>query len=198
MTLRNRLCIAVLAALPLYAVAAEPDVVLVPSAKGADKYQMSFSDKHIAIEVGANTLSATAKMGTRYYRQGAGQDGAAVAEVKYEIKVLKLRDPAEKLLWKVKFEDDKVKIADNEDLKNAYVIKVKDGEDKVFNAKNTELGTVKQGADNGKIKVKDAHGKELYVVETGRMSAGYGALLLKDIPEAQRNIIVTEIFLQNH
>lgn len=196
MTLRNRLCIALLSLSPLCASAAgAPDAVLVPSAADGEKFQIAFDDKHIHVEAGSNDLYAQSKLGVRYYRNG--QQGEPLAEIKYELNGLKVRDPSEKLLWKLKFEADKIKIADNEDMKNPYVIKLKPDEDKVFSPKNAELGAVKQSAESGKIKIKDAKGKELYTVETGRMSASYGVLLLKDIPAPQRALIAAEIFMQN-
>jgi len=197
MTLCKRLCIALFSLAPLCAYAAgAPDAVLVPSAADGEKFEISFDDKHIHVVAGSNDLYAQTKLGVRYYRKG--QQGEALAEIKFELNGLKIRDPSEKLLWKVKFDGDKIKIADNEDMKNAYVIKVKADQDKVFNPKNVEVGSVKQSGESGKIKVKDAKDKEIYTVESGRMSASYGVLLLKDIPAPQRLVLAAEIFMQNH
>ena len=92
---------------------------------------------------------------------------------------------------------DKIKIADNEEMQNAWSIKFKANENaKVFDAKEKQVGAVKFGADTGKIKIKDAADKDVYVVESGKRSNSYGALLLKDVPEEYRRILLGELFVR--
>lgn len=172
-----------------------PDAVLAPAAKGGERIGITFDDKHIYVDVGDKPLVGEMSAGKRYWRRGPG--GEAIVEVKYGDDGFKLKTPADKMVWKVKIAADKIKIADNEEMQHALSIKFKNGENaKVLDAKEKELGAVKFNGETGKIKVKDAADKELFVVESGKRSVSYGVLLLKDIPEDYRNVILGELFLR--
>jgi len=169
-----------------------PDLIIAPTAKGADKLSVSFDDKHVWIDSGNTHLQSQVSKGSRWYRTAKGD---LVAELKDDSLQFKLRDEAGKLLWKVKFDGDKIKIADNEDMQKAWSIKHAADHDKVYDPKGTELGTIRTGSESGKTKVKDAKDKEQYVVELGRPTAAPGVLLMKGIPEAQRDIIAAELLI---
>ena|SRR6185312_12346777 len=173
-----------------------PDVLIAPAAKGGDKIEISFDDKHIYVTSGSFDVTGTSANGGRYYRKGAAASGEPLWEMKGETGGFKILDPAGKLLWKVKFDTDKVKIADNEEMTKAWSVKMHPDHAKVFDAKDVEVGEAKVNKDNGKVKIKDAHGKDLYAVEIGtRFTAGYGVLLMKNIPEQQREVLAAEVFM---
>ena len=153
------------------------EVVTIKSDGG--KIKIAFGGKEI---VGKN------KSGKRKYEQ----DGAVIAVVKSDGAKLKIKDEGGKLLWKIKLKDDKVKIADNEELVNAYSIKTRDDGFKV-KLGETELGKVKFYPDDKRIKVKDAGGNAVFKASADKASAMWGVLLLKDIPEAQRFVIMAEL-----
>jgi hypothetical protein len=43
------------------------------------------------------------------------------------------------------------------------------------------------------VKVKDAADTELFQIDADRLSIAYGVLLLKDIPQTERSIIMAEL-----
>lgn len=128
---------------------------------------------------------ATRESGKRKYTVG---DGGVLFEVKPGDNLgFKLRMADGKLRWKVKVAPDKIKISDNEENNNPFELKVRDGgRFKVVAPGDRELGNVRADA------VEDASGKKLFTV-TGKKSAGYGVLLLDQIPEIERYILVAEI-----
>jgi len=199
MTLRTFVSFALLAASlgcvdAMAAKPTTPDAVIAP-AKDGQRIEVSFEDKRVYVDIGDKHLVGESQSLKRFWRRGAG--GEAVLEVKTGDDGFKLRTPADKLLWKVKVDKEKIKIADNEDMTHAWTIKFKADENtKVTDAKDKEIGALKFNKETGKIKLKDASDKELFVVESGRRSNAYAALLLKDVPEEQRDIILGELFVR--
>jgi len=204
MSLRTTISFALLAGVSMFAAhtasaakPAVPDAVIAPAAKGGESISISFDDKHVWVDAGDKHLYGESSAGTRYWRRGVG--GEAVVEAKTTPDGFKLKTPADKLAWKVKIGPDKIKIADNEELQHPWSIKFKAGENaKVLDAKDKEVGAVKFYAESGKIKIKDAADKEAFVVESGRRSESYGMLLIKDVPEEYRLMLMGELFLRGH
>src|SRR4051812_9087490 len=127
MNFRTALCCALLAAISVSASAAKPatpDVSIVPAGKGGDKIEISFDDKHLYITSGSFDVTGTTVSGARYYRKGAATNGEPLWKEENGPASFKILDPAGKLLWKVKFETDKVKIANNEEMANAWSVKM--------------------------------------------------------------------------
>jgi len=123
--------------------------------------------------------------GKRKYRIG---DGGVMFEVKPgDDQGFKLRLADGKLKWKIKVAPEKIKVSDNEENKNPFELKVRDGgRFKVVAPGDRELGNVRDGA------VEDASGKKIFTFE-GKTSAAYGVLLLDSVPEIERYILVAEI-----
>ncbi|MEP7219866.1 MAG: hypothetical protein ABI876_13170 [Bacteroidota bacterium] len=124
----------------------------------------------------------------KYEREG----GSAIAEVKSEGSHFKLRTTDGKLLWKIKDDGAKIKISNNEENANPYELKRGDEEISV-RENGTEIGKVKFYTDRGKVKVKDAAGKELYESNNERQSTMFGVMLMARIPETERYIIMAEL-----
>jgi uncharacterized protein YkuJ len=144
----------------------------------------------IKLEFGIQVLRGKVKdSGKRKYEPEGGSD---IAEVKADDQGFKLRTPDGKLLWKVKIADDKIKISDNEEGQNPYELKFKGDEVKV-ERNQSKLGEVKFYRDRQKVKVKDAADAEKYESNTDRYSAMYGVLLLSQVPERERYIIMAEL-----
>lgn len=202
MSLRTTISLALLACVSMFeagaAAAAKPtvpDAVIAPAAKGGERISISFDDKHVYVDVGDKHLFGESSAGKRYWRRGEG--GEAIVEVKTSEEGFKLKTPADKVVWKVKISADKIKVADNEEMQHPWSIKFKTNENaKVLDAKEKEVGAVKFNGETGKIKIKDAADKELFVVESGKRSVSYGMLLMKDVPEEYRNVILGELFLR--
>lgn len=122
------------------------------------------------------------------------EGGSPICEVKSDATSFKLRSVEGKLLWKVKIDDEKIKISDNEENANPYVLKMK--EDKVKIEENdTELGEVKFYPD--KIKVKNLAGDELFSSNTTHRSASYGLMLMSRIPPTERAVIIAELLTRS-
>ena len=172
--------------------APDPNTVVVRSAGGS---------KTITVVEKGNTIEITLPNGEklagepsgekRKYRPAAG--GPQRFEVKPGENGFKLRTSDGKLLWKVKIDDDKIKVSDNEENANPYALKTKyDDKVKVVDASEKELAEVRFAPD--KTKVKGADGAELWETSSPRRrSAAFGVLALEKVPEEHRAILMAEI-----
>jgi hypothetical protein len=124
--------------------------------------------------------------GKRKYSVG---DGGVLFEVKPGDDLgFKVRMADGKLRWKVKVAADKIKISDNEENKNPFELKTREGDRfKVVAPGDRELGNVR--ADGA---VEDASGKTMFTA-AGKKSAAYGVLLLDSIPDLERYIVTAEL-----
>jgi hypothetical protein len=108
-------------------------------------------------------------------------NGPVFLEVKPHEEGFKVRDANGSLHWKVKIDGDKVKISDNEQNANPFVLK----NGKVLDASEHELGRVADG------QVTDANRSVVY-----RFSApttAPGVLLMTGIPPEQQAVIIAEL-----
>lgn len=139
------------------------------------------------------------KPGVRKYKELIGADEKTlIAEVKIKDKGFKLVDENDKLLWKVKISGDKVKISDNEENKNPYVLKKSEDKVKVKDKAEKEIARVKFYPENGKLKLKDNSGKELYISKNyTKLSGAIGVLAITEIPAKLRAVIAAELVKQN-
>ena len=139
------------------------------------------------------------KPGSRKYKELVGTDEKSlIAEVKIKDDSFKLVDENDKLLWKVKIKDGKVKISDNEENKNPFVLKKSDGKVKVKDKNEKEIARIKYYSDNGKLKLKDMNGTELYISKDyNKLSGAIGVLAIKDIPAKLRAVIASELIKQD-
>ena len=168
-------------------VPASPGAITIRDARGQTLLTVNaVADGPAEITVpGGETIRGSMRdSGKRKYSIGA-------ADVSYEVKPgddgFKLRTADGKLRWKVKLYPDKVKISDNEENKNPYELKTREGDRvKVFGPGERERGNVRGG------EVENIVGRTLYRVDGGAKAA-YGVLLLDQIPEAERYILVAEL-----
>lgn len=201
MTCLNRFVLAVFIALGSMALHAEalpfaPAVVITST----DDVQTSvrMEGGHVGIIQGKRAKFDTthvvgeARGDKRYYFRMPARE--AVLEVKFGEDGFKLRTPAGKLLWKVKIAADKIKVSDNEENANAWVLKTDYADKaKLADPAGKEAGEVKFGAEGGRVKVKDAAGATRFVIESGKPSAAYGVLLAAGVPEEARWVILAEL-----
>ena len=172
------------------------------SADGAEALNIKRYSDHDKIELSCEGVSAVFKGRTDVpdrvkYKELAGEAGGEkqlVAEVKIKPDSIKLVDEKEALLWKVKFNDDKIKISNNEEGTNSCEIKLKDSaKGEIRDASGNEIGNVRFYPDNGKLKVKDAGGVEILISKDSQFSMGPGVILFKHIPIQHRAVIISEI-----
>ena len=129
--------------------------------------------------------------GKRKYSDAAGQ---LIAEVKPSDNGFKVRTADGKLLWKVKIDSDKIKVSDNEENQNPWVLKTKyEDKVKILDPAERELAEVKFYRDRQKVKIKDMLDKELWEVNTNKYSPAYGVMLFDRVPENLRYVIMAEL-----
>ncbi len=169
-----------------------------------EKIKIKSADDKRVLEVKWNAMKVKVEIGEEGSPQvlkGESRDngkrkyglegGSPICEVKSDSNSFKLRSTDGKLLWKVKIDGEKIKISDNEENANPYVLKMK--EDKVKIEENDmEIGEVKFYPD--KVKVKNLAGDELFASNTTHRSVAYGLLLMSKIPPTERGVIMAELF----
>lgn len=168
---------------------------------GAEAIVIKRYADHDKIEIDyAGTTSVlkgrTEKQGRIKYKEAAadGSEKTFIAKVKIKDDSIKLVDENENLLWKVKLNPDKVKISNNEEGDDSCEIKIKSSDKgEVRDKSGIEIGNVRFYADNGKLKVKDATGKEILTSKDIKFSAGPGVIQFEHIPVKLRAIIISEL-----
>ncbi|NJO00427.1 MAG: hypothetical protein HC880_00940 [Bacteroidia bacterium] len=164
-------------------------VMEVKSTSGDVLIAIDFSQREAVLRYdrGQKTLmSQLKKVGKLSYFNNKGD---IVAIVKQKEDGFKLEDSNEQLLWKVKIKDQKIKISDNAENQGAYEIKSNEtGKYKLKASDETQLGEVK--FKDGKVTVK---GRETFEISAPANHPAYAVLLLQDIPEEERMIILSEL-----
>lgn len=170
-------------------------VLVATDGQGTPAFTLTLDGSHAEV---------TTPDGARYVGEQKGDkrkwrraDGSAFAEVKAKgDDDFKLRTPDANLLWKVKLTPDKIKVSDNEENQNPYVLKLGyEDKAKILAQDESEIGAVKFYGD--KTKVKDAADNELFSIDTQRRSAAWGVLAMDGIPQAHRAIIAAEIMARH-
>lgn len=172
--------------------APDPNTLVVRSAGGSKT--ITVAEKGTSIEItlpNGQKLVGEASGEKRKYRPAAG--GPARLEVKPGDNGFKVKTADGKLLWKVKIDDDKIKVSDNEENANPFSLKTKYADKaKVVDAAEKEIAEVRFAAD--KTKVKAADGTELWETSSPRRrSASFGVLAIEKIPEEHRAVLMAEI-----
>jgi len=173
------------------AAGSQAGTLIVTDPSGTAVWTLRVDGSHVEISGpdGARIVGERRGDKRRYRRES---DGAALAEVKFSDSGFKLRTPDSQLLWKVKFGDDKIKVSDNEENQNPWVLKTGyDDKAKVLDPSESEIGEVRFQGE--RTKVKDAAGDERFLVDTTQRTAGFGVLLMTAIPEQHRGILMAEL-----
>jgi hypothetical protein len=113
-------------------------------------------------------------------------------EVKSDDDGFKLRSPT-KLLWKVKYKDDKIKISDNEENLRPIELKVKKDRIEVSD-QGLVLGEVRFNSGASQANIMNTSNYQVGSVGTRRLSSAFGLLLAARIPAPERAILELEIF----
>jgi hypothetical protein len=139
--------------------------VKITDAAGKDVVTINDNGSTATIDFATQRLTGTMReTGKRKY---ALANGPVILEVKPHENGFKVRTPDGKLLWKVKLDDKKIKISNNEQNENA-----------------TELRDVISG-----------NTAQFHI--SGPPSIAYGVLQLKDIPAMQQYVIMTELLARH-
>lgn len=174
-----------------------------PAASGAIALVSADGTKTVTIATDGSHVEVSITGGPRYIGEADGEKrryrdaatGAAFVEVKSgDNKGFKVRTTDSKLLWKVKVDTDKIKVSDNEENKQPWVLKTKyDDKAKVLSPAEQEIGSVKYYRDTGKLKVKNEAEDDVWSSESGRMSPAFGVTLMEGVPEQYRLIVMAEL-----
>lgn len=114
-----------------------------------------------------------------------------IDEVKGTEEGFKLRTPDGKLLWKIHLYPTKLKISDNEEDKNAYVLETKDGQVNI-QLDERSIGTVTRNSP-GEVNAGNSDGKPSFVSHFSRLTVAPGIMLLDKIPEPEKYLIIAEL-----
>ena len=164
-----------------------------PDEQSVVEFKLNGDSPKVEFSQGGQTKVLRGELSKNDKRKYQLEGGGMVAEVKPGDDGFKVRTGEGKLLWKVKLTDDKIKISNNEENTNPFVLAIK-GSDRIKILQDeTELGEVKFYPDRQKVKVKDTSEKELFESNTDRYSAMYGVMMMQQIPDAERYIIMAEL-----
>ena|GEM_PF-5317447 len=156
-------------------------------------FSLRLDGSHVEIVAGAQRLSGETKVEQRVYQDG-GRGGPVLLDVKASEYGFKLRAPSSELLWKVRFEPNKIKVSNNAENEHAWTIKLEPGgEGKVRDPSEQVVGRVVRADASGLSVVNDAAGKQVFAVRAGPHSIAYGVLLMHDVPETERRVILAEL-----
>ena len=196
---------------PMQSSSAAPPPARSSAAAGAPSITLTSTDGKPVVEItpsGSDVIVSFNDNGSQQSLRGhvrengkrkyAGSDGKVVVEVKPSEEGFKVRTADGKLLWKIKKSEDKVKISDNEENRNPYELKNKEGKIKVYAPADRLLGEVKYYGDKQRVEVKDAAGHELFRANALQVQPSLGVALLDRIPARERAIIMAELAAPLH
>ena len=154
---------------------------------------VTLTGSRVEIRAGAQHLFAETRADKRAYHEGT-PDGPVVLEVKNAESGFKLETVASELLWKVRFEENKIKVSDNVENDRAWTIRLEPGgEGKIRAPDQQVVGRVVAAPSTGLPVVNEASGQQAFAVRSGPASIGYGVLLMRGVPERERQVIVAEL-----
>ena len=140
---------------------------------------------NMTLKMPSQSLYGKLKGEKRKYYDGSNQ---LQNTVKYKsAESFKLRNQNEKLLWKVKIYEDKIKISNNEEMENPFQVHLYDDKMKV-KRNDAELHVIRFDETDMFTKVADK-----YMVREFGKSYALGVLLIAEIPEKERFLLCAEL-----
>jgi len=147
---------------------------------------VTFSDKQLALS------ASTPDTNKRSYKVNAKE-----FEVKRSDDGFKLKNSSGKLLWKVKFKEEKIKISDNEENNHPFELKKKSAQKIGVEKEGSDLGAVRFDASTEQLEVETAAGKKIFRGGAKKLSYSAALFLLDAIPVEERGIILIELALRD-
>ena len=125
--------------------------------------------------------------------------GADVAEIKTHFEVgnaregsMKMIAPDGRLLWKVHFSPEKIKVSDNEENREAWILSLKHADRiQVVDPSERAAGTVRRKSD--RTTVQNPDGNELFTVEGAGSLSAAALLLVSVLPSRDRLMLMAEL-----
>ncbi|UII25859.1 hypothetical protein LVD15_21550 [Fulvivirga maritima] len=152
---------------------------------------INIQDSDITLHIGDQTLFGELKRSDKrkYYDQ-ADQHHYSV---KYKSSEgFKLRNSDEELLWKVKIKDSKISIANNEEMNEAFDIRLYDDERIKVKKGEEELNAIRFDRNDEFLKVDNQ-----YFLRNFKHSMASGVLMISGMSETEKFIICAEILKLN-
>lgn len=148
--------------------------------------ELSVSGNDITVTDPKGSLTGVKKREDKrkYY---AGSDVMEYA-VKYSDDGFKLRDSNEKMIWKIKLYEDKIKISDNEEMYNAYEIKLREAGKLKVERDDRGLYELHLSEGEGWNKIENK-----YSVKGFGLSVAPGVLLITEMKEREKLIVMAEL-----
>jgi hypothetical protein len=163
-----------------------PGGYTIKSASHAVLATLAISDNEIAIQAGETQLVGVAKRSDK--RKYYNTSNQMIYAVKLDDDGFKLRNENEALLWKIKLYDDKLKIAANEEMTDAFEIKLRDQGKLKLEKNNQEFKTIRLSEGLGEYAIENR-----YLITGFGTSLAAGILLLDDVKEQEKFIIMAEL-----
>ncbi|MBL7844114.1 MAG: hypothetical protein JNK44_09640 [Cyclobacteriaceae bacterium] len=155
------------------------------SATDAELAAISISSDEISVRDADGQLIGVAKRSDK--RKYYDPSNTMVYAVKLDDDGFKLRDGNEQLIWKIKLYEDKLKIANNEEMYSGYEVKLRDGKLKL-ERNETEIKSIRLSESTDWY---DVEGR--YKIQGFGQSLAAGILLIDDLKEREKFIIMAEL-----
>lgn len=178
---------------PTSTAAAAQDANVARSTSGDGVSIAHLSEPAIEIVEGGRVTTMRAETKDSGKRKYYVDAGTQLLEVKSSDSGFKVRTPDGALLWKIKISDDKIKVSDNEENQNAWVLKTKYSDKaKILDPAETEIGEVRFADPPSPTRVRTMSGSDAWTVEVGRASPAWGVLMMQ-IPRDHQAVIIAEL-----
>ncbi|UII19456.1 hypothetical protein [Fulvivirga ligni] len=162
------------------------DYYYINNQKNISLAEIIINGKDLVLHVGDETLVGDLKRDDKrkYYDNN---DNFRYA-VKYKDREsFKLRDSNEELLWKVKIKEDKISIANNEEMNNAFDIRIYDGNRIKLKKSDSEINSMRFDPNSDFLEVED------YSLRGFKNTMAPAVLMIPDMKPLEKYIICTEL-----
>lgn len=124
-------------------------------------------------------------------RKYSDESGKVINEIKFKDEGFKLRTDKGDLIWKIKYDESKIKISDNEENKNPFSINLKSEENAKLKKEDKEIGKIIFNKEKKNIEVTSD--KDSYSIRSDNLNLAYGVLVFYNITELHRYMIAAEL-----
>ncbi len=147
--------------------------------------EVSLGESEVTVSGEEGSLTGIIKKDKRKYYTSANQMKYAV---KFSDDGFKLRDSNERLLWKVKWYDDKIKLANNEEMNGAYEIKLREQGKIKLEKNNALVSEIRLSEEENAVTIANK-----YVVEGCGVSLAPAVMLINELKDYEKFILMAEI-----
>jgi hypothetical protein len=146
-------------------------------------------DLPVRIQWHETSLTRVVKDDKSKYRN---ENNRNLYEIKYSDDGFKLRDPNGQLLWKLKYKESRLKIAENEEMTQAYEIR-QNGQEVEIKKEEKVLQSIDLGSASVPVLIKT--NRESLMVSGPTKNYSFAILAIEEIPADQQLILISEVLL---